>query len=409
MPRSTDKLSATAVRAAPFEGRAFKLFDGGGLFLHVQKFGRYWRMKYRFRRYEKLLALGVYPHAGLADARGRRDNARKLLAEGIDPSGQRQATKAEKAASGDTLKAVADEWLEKQRTNLAANTLKLARRRLELWIFPEIGDAMIREIEPPDILMALRKIEAAGRHETAHRVRQHLGQVFRYAIATGKATRDPTADLRGALSVSPTRNRSAITEPREASTLLRAIEAYDGQPATCAALKLLALTFVRPGELRKAEWSEFDLEAATWRIPAARMKMKRDHLVPLSPQAVEILTELHALTGHRPYVFEATRRGRPLSENTINVALRILGYTGDQMTAHGFRAMASTLLHELGWPPEVIELQLAHAQRSQVAAAYNRSARLPERKKMMAAWADYLDTLKAADGNVTPIRAPSRT
>ena len=407
MPRTTDRLSATAVRAARFQGRAFKLFDGGGLFLHVQKSGRYWRMKYRFRGYEKLLALGVYPHVGLAKARERRNAARELLADGIDPVSQRQAEKAEQAATEDTLETVADEWLEKQRTSLAANTLGLARRRLERWIFPEIGDRAIREIEPPDILMALRKIEAAGRHETAHRVRQRLGQIFRYAIATGKATRDPTADLRGALSPSPTRNRSAITEPRATGALLRAIDGYEGQPSTCAALKLLALTFVRPGELRKAEWGEFDLEGATWRIPATRMKMKRDHMVPLSPQAAAILTDLRPLTGHRPYVFESTRRGRPLSENTLNMALRTMGYTGEQMTAHGFRAMASTLLHELGWPPEVIELQLAHAQRSQVAAAYNRSARLPERRKMMTAWADYLESLKQGDDNVMNLRSKS--
>ena len=405
MARTTDKLSATAVRAAKFKDKPYKLFDGGGLFLHVQESGRYWRMKYRFQGREKLFALGVYPHVGLADARGRRDDARKLLAQGIDPADQRRAEKVGPTNADATLKTVAKEWAEKQRTKLADDTLSLAKRRLERWVYPDLGDVALHDIEPPDVLMALRKIETAGRHETAHRVRQRLGQIFRYAIATGQAARDPTADLRGALAATPTRNRSAITDPRQVSALLRAIDAYDGQPATCAALKLLALSFVRPGELRKAEWSEFDLEAAMWRIPATRMKMKRDHMVPLAPQAVAILTDLHALTSHRPYVFESTRRGRPLSENTLNMALRTIGYTGEEMTAHGFRAMASTLLHELGWPPEVIELQLAHAQRSQVAAAYNRSARLPERRKMMTAWADYLDSLKQGGDKVVNLQS----
>ncbi len=400
MPRTLNKLTAKAVEAAKFEGKPRKLFDGGGLYLHVQKTGRYWRLKYRFGGTEKLLALGVYPDVTLAAAREARKDARALLVQGIDPASQR---KAEREADAETFEAVAREWLDMQRKTLTADTVRLARRRLETWAFPRIGSRPIRELEPPEVLRLLRRIEAKGKHETAHRVRQRIGQICRYAIATGRADRDPTADLRGALATVPTQNRAAVTEPRAVGALLRAIDAYDGQPATCAALQLLALTFVRPGELRKATWAEFDLEGAVWRIPAERMKMRRDHVVPLSEQAVTILEELEPLTGHRPFVFEAARPGRPLSENTINAALRTLGYSGDQMTAHGFRAMASTLLHELGWPPEVIELQLAHAQRSQVAAAYNRSARLPERRKMMQAWADYLITLRTGAGKVVPL------
>ena len=401
--RTQNKLSAKAVEAAKFEGRPRKLFDGNGLFLHVQAGGRYWRLKYRHNGAEKLLALGVYPAVSLAAARVRRDEARTQLADGINPVEQRRA---EKSARGtDTFEAVAREWLENQTKVLAAGTLRLTRRRFETWAFPIIGAQPMRALEPPELLRLLRRIEAKGKHETASRVRQRIGQVFRYAIATGRADRDPTADLKGALMPAATQHRAAITTPAEFGALLRAIDGYSGQPASRAALRLAPLTFVRPGELRMARWPEIDLEAAIWRIPSTRMKMKREHIVPLSRQAVAILRELHPVTSHRPYVFESVRPGRPLSENTMNTALRTMGYSGDMMTPHGFRASASTLLHELGWAPEVIELQLAHAQRSQVAAAYNRSARLEERRRMMQAWADYLDSLR--DGaNVVALRRP---
>ncbi|MGB5097470.1 MAG: integrase arm-type DNA-binding domain-containing protein [Porticoccaceae bacterium] len=390
--RTQNKLSAKAVAAAKFEGKPRKLFDGNGLFLHVQAGGRYWRLKYRHNGAEKLLALGVYPAVSLAAARVRRDEARTQLADGIDPVEQRRA---EKTARGtDTFEAVAREWLENQAKVLAAETLRLTRRRFETWVFPIIGAQPMRALEPPELLRLLRRIEAKGKHETASRVRQRIGQVFRYAIATGRADRDPTADLKGALIPAATQHRAAITTPAEFGALLRAIDGYSGQPASRAALRLAPLTFVRPGELRMARWPEIDLEAAIWRIPSTRMKMKREHIVPLSRQAVAILQDLHPVTSHRPYVFESVRPGRPLSENTMNTALRTMGYSGDMMTPHGFRASASTLLHELGWAPEVIELQLAHAQRSQVAAAYNRSARLEERRRMMQAWADYLDSLR---------------
>lgn len=399
--RTQNKLSAKAVEAAKFEGKPRKLFDGNGLFLHVQAGGRYWRLKYRHNGAEKLLALGVYPAVSLAAARVRRDEARAQLADGINPVEQRRA---EKTARGtDTFEAVAREWLENQTKVLAAGTLRLTRRRFETWAFPIIGAQPMRALEPPELLRLLRRIEAKGKHETASRVRQRIGQVFRYAIATGRADRDPTADLKGALMPAATQHRAAITTPVEFGALLRAIDGYSGQPASRAALQLAPLTFVRPGELRMARWPEIDLEAAIWRIPSVRMKMKREHIVPLSRQAVAILRELHPVTSHRPYVFESVRPGRPLSENTMNTALRTMGYSGDMMTPHGFRASASTLLHELGWAPEVIELQLAHAQRSQVAAAYNRSARLEERRRMMQAWADYLDSLRDGGAKVVAL------
>lgn len=394
MSGSLNKLNAKTVASAKFEGKPYKLFDGGGLFLHVKRAGKYWRLKYRHGGKERLLALGVYPKVSLANARQARDEARAQLAQGIEPSARRRA---EREAAQDSFEAVAREWMDLQRSKLSKETLRLARRRLEIWTLPSLGRQPIADIEAAEILRMLRRIEAKGKHETAHRIRQQIGQIFRYAIVTGRADRDPTADLKGALAAVPTTNRAALTDPAEVAALLRAIRHYDGQPTTCAALQLLPLVFVRPGELRKASWNEFDLEGAMWRIPASRMKMKRDHMVPLSPQALSILRQLQRITGHRPLAFEGLRPGRPISENTINAALRTLGYSGDQMTSHGFRAVASTLLHEQGWPPELIELQLAHAQRSQVAAAYNRSARLEERRKMMIWWADYLDALADND------------
>ncbi|WP_018144888.1 integrase arm-type DNA-binding domain-containing protein [Thioalkalivibrio sp. AKL6] len=403
MPKPTNKLTAAELKAAKFKGKPYKLADGGGLYLHVQKSGQYWRLKYRFGGREKLLALGVYSTVGLAAARKARDDAKTLLSEGKDPGAVRRDARV-RELEADTFEAVAREWLERQASRLADETLRITRRRLETWAFSDIGDRRLAEIEPPDVLRLLRRVESRGKHETAHRLRQRIGQIFRYAIATGRADRDPTADLKGALATTPTKHRSALTTPDTVAPLLRAIHGYDGQPVTWAALRLLSLTFVRPGELRQANWGEFDLDGALWRIPAGRMKAKRDHLVPLSPHAVECLRWLYPLTGHRPYVFEGVRRNRPLSENTINSALRALGYDGSQMTAHGFRSMASTMLHELGWPPEVIELQLSHAQRSQVAAAYNRSARLDERRRMMEAWADYLDSLRDGTANVVALR-----
>lgn len=400
------KLTDTKIRTAKPRERPYKLFDGGGLYLLVgaQKdgtAGRYWRLKYRVRGKEKVLAIGVYPEIGLREAREARDDAKKLLVRGTDPGDKKRT---DKIVQSDTLKAVAEEWLGLQAKKLSDVTLGKARWMLETFIYPRLGEKLIAEIKAPDLLAALRTIEAKGKHETATRTKQRVGQVMRYAIATGRAERDITADLRGALAPVPTKNRAAITDPVQVGELLRAIGGYQGEPATTAALKLAPLTFVRPGELRGAEWREFNLKGAEWRIPGERMKMGDAHIVPLSSQAVEILTGLHLLTGNGKLLFPSLRsRERPMSENTLNAALRRLGYTTEQMTAHGFRAMASTLLNEQGFPPDVIELQLAHAERNKVRAAYNRAQRLEERRKMMQAWADYLDGLKAA-GNVVPIR-----
>lgn len=400
------KLTDTKVRTAKPRERAYKLADGGGLYLMVApradgNVSRWWRLKYRFGGKEKVLAIGTYPEIGLREAREARDDAKKLLVRGTDP-GERK--RADKIVQADTFRAVAEEWLGLQAKKLAAVTLDKGRWMLETFIFPRLGDRLINEIKAPDLLAALRAIEAKGRHETATRTKQRVGQVLRYAIATGRAERDITADLRGALAPVPTKNRAAITDPARVGELLRAIDGYQGEPATAAALQLAALTFVRPGELRAAEWREFDLDAAEWRIPAERMKMGDAHIVPLPTQATQILRELHRLTGSGKYLFPSLRsRDRCMSENTLNAALRRLGYTSEQMTAHGFRAMASTLLNEQSFPGDVIELQLAHAERNKVRAAYNRAQRLPERRKMMQAWADYLDGLKAR-GQVVPIR-----
>jgi integrase len=310
----------------------------------------------------------------------------------VDPSVQRKTKQMEKA---ETFQAIAHEWLDLRAKTMATVTLQKAQWLLGL-VMPRIGKRPIREITPPELLAVLRKIEARGLHETAHRAKQKCGQVFRYAIATGRAERDITADLRGALAQVVSKNHAAITDPGKIGALLRAIDSYEGQPVTAAALKLAPLVFVRPGELRAAHWSEIDLVGAEWRIPAERMKMGEQHIVPLCRQAVAILGELKPLTGFGDFVFPSLLTlTRPMSNNTVNSALRRLGYTSDEMTGHGFRSMASTLLNEQGFPPDVIELQLAHAERNKVRAAYNKAQRLAERRKMMQAWADYLDGLRA--------------
>jgi integrase len=400
MPRTTNKLTDAALRAARYKNRPVKMFDGGGLFLHVQESGRYWRLKYRHGGRERLLALGVYPTVTLAAARKARDEARTLLSEGIDPSLHR---KAQKAAGADTFKAVADEWLGKQKGVLAPVTYGKAEWLLGL-LHPHIGKRPVREIAAPELLAALRRIEARGTHETAHRARQKAGQVFRYAVATGKADRDPAADLKGALTPVKVQSRAAVTDPAAVGALLRSLDGYTGQPQVTAALRLAPLLFVRPGELRRMEWSELDLDAGEWRIPAAKTKMREAHVVPLSTQAVAILRDLAPLTGPDGFVFPGTRsKDRPLSENTLNAALRRMGYAADEMTAHGFRALASTRLNEMGWAPDIIERQLAHAERNKVRAAYNRAQHLDQRKRMMQAWADYLDGLRSGGDKVVAL------
>ena len=391
-------LTELQIRAAKPREKPYKLFDERGLYLLVTHSadsyrGRLWRLRYRYAKTEKLLSLGNYPDVSLKRAREKRDEARRLLADGVDPSVRR---KTDQQSRTETFETIAREWLELRAKTSAAITMQKAQWLLEM-IFPRIGRRPIREVTAPDLLSALRKIESRGHHETAHRAKQKCGQVFRYAIATGRAERDVSADLRGAFAPVVSRNHASLTDPGEIGALLRAIDGYEGQPITAAALKLAALVFVRPGELRGARWSEFDLNAAEWRIPAERMKMGEQHIVPLARQAVGILRELQALTGSCEFVFPSLLSlDRPMSNNTVNTALRRLSYTKEQMTGHGFRSMASTLLNEQGFPPDVIELQLAHAERNKVRAAYNKAQRLAERRKMMHTWADYLDGLRFA-------------
>jgi integrase len=395
-------LTDVAIRKSKPADKPRKLFDGGGLFLLISPNGsRWWRFKYRFNRKEKQLSLGVYPDVSLKQARERRDEARRLVADGRDPSAERRA---EKEAKEQTLEAVAREWIRLQENKLADVTVSKSKWVFESFIFPTLGSIPIADLKARDLLQALRKVEERGTNETAHRCRQKVGQVLRYAVATGRAERDITQDLRGALAPVVTKNHAAITEPARIGELLRAIDGYSGQPITLFAMKLAPLVFVRPGELRAAEWSEFDLVAAEWRIPADRMKMRESHIVPLATQAVALLRELHNFTGNGRYVFPSLRTyARPMSENAITAALRRMGYSSDEMTWHGFRALASTSLNEQNWPPDLIELQLAHAERNKVRAAYNRAKRLPERRKMMQAWADYLDGLRAGP-NVIPFK-----
>lgn len=386
-------LTDRALKALRPREKPYKRADGKGLYVIVQPSGAlWWRFRYRYGGREKTISLGTYPGTSLKLAREKRKAARANLSAGIDPSEKRQA---EKAALENTFASVAEEWLTRQRS-LKATTVKQIRRRLDAHLVPRFGRRPITEISAPDLLRVLRRIESKGHHETAHRVRALASRIFRFAIASGRADRDPAQDLAGALAPVRTKNFAAITSPRRIGELLRAIDGYQGQPAVMVALRLAPLVFVRPGELRGAEWHEFDLEAAEWRIPAARMKMDSEHLVPLARQAIEVLEDLQTTTGHGRLLFPGLRSSdRPISDNTLNAALRRLGFGADEMTAHGFRTMASTLLNEQGFPPDVIELQLAHVERNRVRAAYNRAERLEERRRMMQAWADYLDGLRA--------------
>jgi integrase len=391
-------LTDKAIRAAKHGEKPVRLFDGGGLYLELApNGGKWWRLKYRFAGKEKRFSLGVYPHVALKQARGRRDDAKRLLANGVDPSEQRKATKAivtERAAN--SFEAVAREWFASFSKKWVKGHSDKILRRLEHNVFPYIGGRPIAEITSRELLAVLRKVESRGAIETAHRTKQNCSQVFRYAVATGRADRDPTIELRGALAPTSERHHASITDPKGIGALLRAIDGYEGSLVTKCALRLAPLTFVRPGELRRAEWTEFNLGKAEWRIPAERMKMREQHIVPLSTQAIAVLEELQPLTGRATYVFPGARtNGRPMSENTVNAALRRLGYGKDEMTGHGFRSMASTHLNEQGWHRDAIERQLAHAERDDVRAAYNFAEHLPERRRMMQAWADYLEALKA--------------
>ncbi len=394
------------LNAKPAE-RPFKLFDGEGLYLLVQPDGaKYWRMKYRFAGKEKLLAIGVYPAISLAEAHKRKRKARTALDEGRDPAAEKKAEKLGlRSAAQNTLQAVAEDWHAKNVHAWSEDYAAWVIRALKADIFPWLGSRPVREIEAPELLHALRRIEDRDALVTAHRVRNNLEQVFGYAIASGLAMRNPAADLRKALKKMPEkRHHASVKDPESVGALLRALDGYAGSLVTKCALRLAPLVFVRPGELRKAAWTEFNLSSGEWRIPAERMKMKAPHIVPLSAQAVEILTELQPLTGDGTYVFPGVRsRAEPMSENTINAALRRLDYGTDEMTAHGFRSMASTMLNEQGWHRDAIERQLAHGEKDKVRAAYNSAEHLPERRKMMQAWSDYLAGLKSG-AKVTPIR-----
>jgi len=389
-------LTDTAIRNSKPQNKQYKMTDEKGMYLLVNKAGKYFRLDYRFAGKRKTLALGVYPDVKLVEAREKRNEARKMIANGIDPSQARKVKKSiqiEQSENG--FEAIAREWHAKYSSIWADSHAKKIIRRFELYIFPRLGTRPIAEITPPELLAVLRRVESKGILETAHRAQQNCGQVFRYAIATGRAERDPSADLRGALAPVKHGRMATITDPKKIGELLRAIDGYEGIPVTKCALKLAPLVFVRPGELRHAEWSEIDLDKVEWRIPAEKMKMKDPHIVPLSTQALEILNEIQPITSQGRYVFPSVRtNSRPMSENTILAALRRMGYTKEEMSGHGFRAMASTVLHEQGWPSDIIERQLAHAERNSIKAAYNHAQHLPERRRMMQAWADYLDRLK---------------
>ena len=392
-------LTDIAIRKLKPAERPTKYADGAGLYLLVNPGGsKLWRWKYRVAGREKLLALGAYPTVSLAAARDSVIDAKRKLASGVDPGAERQAVKVaesrSRVADANTFRNVATTWVHRQ--DVAEVTALKTQWIFETFLFPDLADRPIAEISARELLGVLRKIEETGKLETAKRAKVKAGQVFRFAVLEGIVDNDPSASLRGALKPPKPRHHAAVTDPEKVGELLRAIDGFSGQPVTLAALRLAPLVFVRPGELRHAEWDEFDLDGAIWRIPAIKMKMKAAHLVPLSPQAITILRELRRLTGNGKFVFPGLRSGmRPMSENTITAALRRLGYTGDEMTGHGFRSMAATRLNEMGWNSDAIERQLAHAESNKVREAYTHAAQyLDERKRMMVAWADYLDGLR---------------
>ena len=411
--------NATIKAVKPGDARG-RLTDGAGLYLRLfVKGGSHgWRFDYSLNGRRNTLSLGTYPNTGLSLARKKADEARKLVSAGVDPSTARKEARDEavqqraterRSAAGlppvDSFEAVAREWHAKNVATWApSHSIKIIRR-LEQDVFPWIGSKPMGSIRPMELLTLLKRVEHRGAIETTHRVQQNCGQVFRYAVATGRAESDPSRDLRGALTPWKPEHYATLTDTRDVCRLLRDIDAYEGGFITKCAMQLSPMLFVRPGELRRAEWNEINLEAAEWRIPAAKMKGRVLHIVPLATQAVSILRELQALTGKSRWVFPGIRtNGEPMSENTVNAALRRLGYDRTMITAHGFRGMASTLLHECGWPSDVIERQLSHAERNAVKAAYNHAEHLPARRKMMQAWADHLDSLRIG-GKVVSLRA----
>jgi len=392
------KLFATTVTSARPREREYKLTDGAGLYLLVKPNGRkLWRLNYAYLGKQRTLSFGAWPDVGLADARERRDEARKLIAAGLDPSHEAKLAEARAMLSEEnSFKLVAEEWVAKQeREGMSEVTLSKIRWLLAK-AYPRIGSRPVAKITPQEALAVLRAIEATGRYESARRMRSVLGRVFRYAIATTRAEMDPSRDLRGALTVPKAKHLAAITTPKGAGELMRAIEGYTGHAITLFGLRLSAHLFVRPGELRQAEWSEFDFDRSVWNIPEQKMKMRRPHRVPLSTQVIALFEQLWELTGTGRYCFPSFRSPlRPMSENTVNAALRALGFSQEEMTAHGFRAMAATLLNETGkFNPDAIERQLAHMETNAIRRAYTRGEYWDERVRMMQYWSDQLDEMR---------------
>jgi integrase len=399
-------LTDTLIKTAKPTDKPYKLADSRGLFLLVSKAGKYWRLKYRFAGKEKLLAIGVYPAISLKDARHKADEAKQLLLDGIDPAELRKVNKAAKVfASGNSFQAIALEWHTLKKASWSESHAKKTLWNIETNLFPWLGNRPIAEIKSPEVLAALRRIESRGAGDTAHRAKQIAGQVFRYAVATGRAESDPTYALKGALAPVQQKHFAAIIDPVLAGKMILDISQYQGTPIVRVALKISALCFQRPTEIRTMRWADVDLSNAEWSYFVTKTKLQ--HIVPLSRQAVIALQELQPLTGRSEFVFPSARgASRPLSENGVRVALRTMGYDNETMTAHGFRAMARTMLHEqLGYPEHWMEHQLAHAVKDANGRAYNRATLLPQRREMMQAWADYLDTLEAqARGeNVVPV------
>jgi integrase len=392
-------LTDAKLRALKSKAKLYRVTDADGLCVEIPVAGApRWRFRYRFQGTAKMLSLGTYPSVSLAAARQRRDQAKVTLANGTDPSASRQATKKASLATGSsapTFRQVAD--LFQSRQTVAEVTARKTKWLFESCLYPALGEMPLTTITARDILLALRKVEATGKYETAQRAKEKAGAVFRFAIVEGITDTDPSSALKGAIKSPKPKHHAAITDPTKIGELLRAIDGFSGQYTTLCALRLAPLVFVRPGELRQAEWTEFDLDNSMWRIPGERMKMKAAHLVPLSKQAVAVLRDLQAYTGSGKFVFPGLRSGtRPMSENTINAALRRLGYANDEMTGHGFRSIAATRLNEMGWNPDAIERQLAHAESNKVREAYTHAAQyLAERTKMMQQWANYLDGLRA--------------
>jgi integrase len=390
-------LTDTTVKNSKPEAKQYRLTDGQAMYLLVKPNGKkYWRLDYTLHGKRKTYAIGPYPVVSLKKAREKRDEAKRLIFEGIDPVQQRQQVKLRQIdAAKNSFQSVALDWFLKNESVWTKGHSRTISGRLDLNLLPWLGKRPISEITAPEILRVLRRIENRGAIETAHRCKTIVSQVFRYAIATGVADRDPAADLKGALSPTQPKRMAAITDPDGAADLIKAISGYQGSLVTRCALKFSAMTFGRPGEIRHAEWSEINWIKKEWLILGDKMKSGRDHTVPLSNQVMEVLREIHPLTSQGRYIFPSLRTGsRPMSNNTVLAALRRMGFTKEEMTPHGFRSMASTLLHENGWKHEIIELQLAHSRRDKVSAAYDRSRRLPERKVMMQWWADLLQQME---------------